>query len=809
MSENTNLKQGPLVGLRVLELGCGVAVPYCAKLLADLGADVVKIESPGAGDESRLWGPHVDGELDPECSGSFLYLNTSKRSVCLDLETEVGRAEFERLVNASDVLIEDRMPGSLDALGLGPAQLSVKNPRLVIVSVTPFGQTGPNASHQSRSLNLYHSGGHGSPFTLLEAGGRAPSQGGGYLADYDAGLTAAVGTLGALYGRERTGRGEHVDCSKQEAMMCLERVTIGRFANEVEPFGGSRGPGGLSQAKDGWVMLTTLEKHQWDGMVRAMGNPAWANAEWCETPAGRMEHFDEIEAHKNEWVGSLTREEIYHAAQAEGTPAAPVRNVAEVLAWEQLRAREFFRDLDHPKAGTLSVPTAPYRFSNAAWVGHRAPMLGEHTEEVLAEARTYARDRLPDRPSIDPVDPVDTRPLAGIRVADFTWAWAGPQGSLLLGMLGAEVIKIESRARLDHSRVHSLTAGSLKGGIDDSPVFNDLNLGKRSVTLNLRSEGGRDLVKQLVSKSDVVLQNMRPGVLDKLGLGYEDLRKVKQDIIMLSSSAVGAGGPEGRYAGYAPTFACLSGMTSISGYPDEPPTALSGSVDLRVGTASTFAVLAALTQRKRTGEGQNIDVSSTEVMSAMMGHAFLDYQLGGVVPERIGNRAKLMAPHGCFRCKDDGKWGSWVTIAVGNDHEWRAFCGVVKNDVFTNEKFASVASRKANEDQLEALVEEWTSEQTVDQVVSALQAVGVAATKMHTGATLADDAHTSARGVYVPVTHPNLGEIRVVRPPWRMRGAGLDEAAPLLGQHNDYVLGDVLGLGEDEIARLVESEVVF
>jgi benzylsuccinate CoA-transferase BbsF subunit len=306
-----------------------------------------------------------------------------------------------------------------------------------------------------------------------------------------------------------------------------------------------------------------------------------------------------------------------------------------------------------------------------------------------------------------------------------------------------------------------------------------------------------------------VLQNMRPGVLDKLGLGYEDLRKVKQDIIMLSSSAVGAGGPEGRYAGYAPTFACLSGMTSISGYPDEPPTALSGSVDLRVGTASTFAVLAALTQRKRTGEGQNIDVSSTEVMSAMMGHTFLDYQLGGVVPERIGNRAKLMAPHGCFRCKDDGKWGSWVTIAVGNDHEWRAFCGVVKNDVFASERFASLASRKANEDQLEALVEEWTSERTVDEVVAALQVVGVAATKMHTGATLADDAHTSARGVYVPVTHPNLGEIRVVRPPWRMRGAGLDEPAPLLGQHNDYVLGDVLGLGEDEIARLVESEVVF
>lgn len=806
MSKNANAEEGPLAGLKVLELGEGVAVPYCAKLLADLGADVVKVEAPGVGDESRMWGPPVDGALDPERSGAFLYLNTSKRSVCIDLESEQGQQDLRQLALASDVLIEDRTPGSLDSIGIGPSQLAEANPRLVIISVTPFGQTGPNAQDRSRPLNLFHSGGHASPFALLEPGGRAPSRAGGYLAEYDAGLTAAVGTLGALFAREQTGRGEHVDCSKQEAMMCLERVTIGRYANEPEPFSGSRGPGGLSRAKDGWVMLTTLEQHQWEGMVRAMGNPSWAEAEWCETPMGRMEHFDEIEAHKNAWVAELTREEIYHAAQGEGTPAAPVRNVAEVLDWVQLRARGFFRDLEHPVAGKLSVPTAPYHFSNAAWVGRRAPLLGEHTEEVLSQPRIKAQDRIPE-PSA--TKPVDSRPLAGIRIADFTWAWAGPQGSLLLGMLGAEVIKIESRARLDHSRVHSLTAGSLKGGIDDSPVFNDLNLGKRSVTLNLRSEGGRDLVKQLVSKSDVVLQNMRPGVLDRMGLGYEDLRRVREDIIMLSSSTVGSDGPEGRYVGYAPTFACLSGIASISGHSDEPPIALSGSVDLRVGTASAFAVLAALMQREHTGEGQNIDLSSTEVMSAMMGHAFLDYQLSGVVPERMGNRDLLMAPHGCFRCKDEGEWGAWVTIAVANEDEWRALCGVLKNEALAGEAFATAAARKQNEEQLDKIVEAWTSQRSISNAVSTLQAAGVAAARMHTGATLSDDPHTIARGVYVPITHPNLGTVRVVRPPWRMRGAELSEPAPLLGQHNDYVLGEVLGLGEDEIEKLVASEIVY
>jgi crotonobetainyl-CoA:carnitine CoA-transferase CaiB-like acyl-CoA transferase len=803
MTEEPDRKRGPLFGLKVLELGEMVAAPYCAKLLGDLGADVIKVERPDGGDPARRRGPAIDGELDPERSGAFLYSNTSKRSVRLDLATEAGRHGFEELAASADILIEDRAPGVLEALGLGYDALARRNPGLIVTSLTPFGQTGPNAQHRSQHLNLYHAGGHASPFALVGAGGRAPSRAGGYLGEYDAGLTAALGTLGAVYGRARTGRGEHIDCSKQEAMMCLERVTIGRFANEPNPFDRSRGPGGLSEAKDGWVMLTTLEKHQWEGLVRAMGNPAWAQADWCQTPEDRIQHFDEIAARKTEWTATLTREEIYHAAQAEGTPAAPVRSVAEVLAWQQPKARGFFREVEHPRAGALSVPGAPYRFSKTPWVGTRAPQLGEHDAGISWKEESA--------PSATPATAgaSDSRPLAGIRIADFTWAWAGPQGSLLLGMLGAEVIKIESRARLDHSRVHSLTAGSLQGGIDDSPVFNDLNLGKRSVTLNLRTEGGRELVKQLVAQSDVVLQNMRPGVLDKLGLGYEDLCRVRPDLVMLSSSAVGSTGPEGRYAGYAPTFACLSGIASISGHPDEPPIALSGSVDLRVGTASALAVMAALLHRQRTGEGQNIDLSSTEVMTAMMGHAFLDHQLSGVVPERMGNRDEIMAPHGCYACRDEGEWGTWVTLAVANDEEWASLRSVLKDSVLDGADYSTAAGRKRNEDRLDERLELWTRERSADEIVETLQAAGIAAAALHNGASLSRDAHVQAREVFVPVTHSSLGELRVVRPPWRMRGAQVSEPAPLLGQHNDYVLREILGLEPDEIERLVDSGVVY
>ncbi|MCP5041056.1 MAG: CoA transferase, partial [bacterium] len=779
MAQEATENEGPLAGFRVLELGEMVAAPYAAKLLADLGADVIKIENPEGGDPARLRGPRIDGEFDPERSGTFLYLNTSKRSVCLDLACDEGREAFAKLAAAADVVIEDRAPGFLEGLGLGYEALAQRNPALIVTSITPFGQTGPNAQHASQHLNLFHSSGHASPFELVGPEDRPPARAGGYLGEYDAGLTAALGTLGALYGRARAGIGEHIDCSKQEAMMCLERVTIGRYANEPNPFGNSRGPGGLSKARDGWVMLTTLEKHQWEGMVRAMGNPAWAQADWCETPLGRMEHFEEISQRKDAWGETLLREEIYHAAQEEGTPAAPVRNVAEVLAWRQPQARGFFAQIEQPGIATLSMPTAPYVFSKSPWCGSRAPRLGEHSDEVLRELRAPAA---PDGPR---AKPNGARPLDGIRIVDFTWAWAGPQGALLLGMLGAEVIKVESRARLDHARVHSLTAGSLEGGVDESPIFNDLNLGKRSVTLNLRSEGGRDLAKRLVAQSDIVLQNMRPGVLDRLGLGYDDLSAIKPDIIMLSSSAVGATGPEGRYAGYAPTFACLSGIASISGHPDEPPIALGGSVDLRVGTASAFAVLAALHHRRRTGEGQNVDLSSTEVMSAMMGHAFLDHQLSGEVPERIGNRDHWMAPHGCYRCLGDGEVGSWVTIAVETDAQWVALRGVVKDEALDAPDFATAESRKRNEDVLDERLENWTSERMAEEVVASLQAAGVAADLMQLGASLSQDPHLTARDVFVSIHHPRLGELRSVGPPWRMRGAELGDPAPLLGQHND------------------------
>jgi len=388
------MTMGALSGIWALELGGMVAAPYCAKLLADLGADVVKVEAPGLGDPARRRGPFPDDVPHLERSALFLYLNTSKRGITLNLQSETGRSIFRDLVRDVDVLIEDWTPGTLERLGLGYPQLAELNSRLIVSSITPFGQTGPYRDYRSHHLNLYHAGGHSSPFHVPGgAEGRPPPKAGGNLGDYDAGLTAAIGTIAAVIGRAASGRGQHVDLSKQEAMMCMERVDIGRLTNDPNPQP-RRMVGGLTRAKDGYLMVTPLEKHQWESLIRAMGEPEWSKAEWCKEETGRLEHAAEAKEHLDAWAAQRTRDEIYHTCQAEGTPAGPVRNVAEVQSWEQAKAREFFREIDHPVAGTLAYPTAPYRFSKTPWAGSSAPLLGEHNAEVYCDGLGYSRQEL-------------------------------------------------------------------------------------------------------------------------------------------------------------------------------------------------------------------------------------------------------------------------------------------------------------------------------------------------------------------------------------------------------------------------------
>jgi benzylsuccinate CoA-transferase BbsF subunit len=399
-------------------------------------------------------------------------------------------------------------------------------------------------------------------------------------------------------------------------------------------------------------------------------------------------------------------------------------------------------------------------------------------------------------------------PLAGVRIVDFTWAWAGPQATLLLGMLGAEIIKIESQARLDHTRLRSLMAGPTLASPDHSVIFAELNVNKLSLTLNLTHTAAREIIKNLVKVSDVVAENMRPGVLDRLGLGYEALRAVKPDIIMLSSSAVGNTGPERTYVGYAPTFAALGGIAHISGPAEGPPSPLSGAIDLRVGTTSAFAILAALYHRARTGQGQFIDLSSTETISVMIGDTFMEYSMNHRSPGRAGNRDRTMAPHNCYPCADDDRW---VTIAVATDDEWRALRTVIADPRLDDERFSDGYGRWLHQDELDHIIDEWTAGRSSEEITQSLQAAGVAAMPAHNGHSLVEDPQLRERGLMEWVEHPLSGKRLMCGPPWRFSKtpAGIRQPAPLLGQHNQYVLHELLGMSEEEIQRLVDEEVVY
>ena len=400
-------------------------------------------------------------------------------------------------------------------------------------------------------------------------------------------------------------------------------------------------------------------------------------------------------------------------------------------------------------------------------------------------------------------------PLAGLRVTEFTSAWAGPYATCLLGFLGAEVIKVESRKRLDHARNLSFSTGKRFSGPNESSVFNNLNLNKKSVTLNLSKPKAIEVAKRLVGLSDVVMENMRPGVIPRLGLGYDVLQAIKPDLIYMSSSSCGQTGPEREYVGYAPTFAALGGFSHITGYEDWPPSNFMGSMDLRSATTSAFAILTALIYRQRTGEGQYIDLASQETIAVLAGDVLLDYFMNHRVPGRKGNRDEWMAPHNCYRCQGDDKW---VSIAVATDPEWQAFCWVMgKPELLEDMRFNPLSARLKNQELLDDLINQWTKDKDYYEVTKLLQEAGVASAPSLSSEGLFHDPHLKEREVYSPLDHPSIGKDWVIAPPWRLSEtpARIHRHSPLLGEHNEEIFGQMLGLSQEEIHELEKEEVIY
>jgi len=372
---------GALTGTTVIESASFIAGPYCGRLLADLGAEVIKVEPPG-GDPARAMGPFPRNLPHPERSAVFIHLNTNKFGVTLDLESADGRGLFRELAAKADVLIEDGPPGYMASVGLGYADLARGNPGLVMTSITPFGQTGPYRDYRAHPITLFNATEGGS---IAKRRGGRPMMGGGFIGEYDGGLSAAVATLAALFSRQATGTGQHIDISKFEALAALQRVDISSSRNGDEP-PGHRAParlGGLVPCKDGYVVITVVEDHQWRYMVEMMGNPAWAADPRYADRVQRSKLTAEIQPRLIAWATEHGKAEIYRLGQAVGLPVGPVQDIAELLDSAQLAARDFFATIEHPAAGSHRQPKMAFLASASAWMAERpAPLLGQHNEEI-------------------------------------------------------------------------------------------------------------------------------------------------------------------------------------------------------------------------------------------------------------------------------------------------------------------------------------------------------------------------------------------------------------------------------------------
>ncbi len=399
-------------------------------------------------------------------------------------------------------------------------------------------------------------------------------------------------------------------------------------------------------------------------------------------------------------------------------------------------------------------------------------------------------------------------PLDGIRVVDFCWAWAGPYGALQLAHLGADVIRIESAKRLCPSRLIPPWPDN-ESGVNRAGYFNQYNQGKRSLTLDLKAPEAIAIAKTLVSKSDIVMNNFASGVMEKLGVGYDVLRHIKPDIIMVSLPGYGTSGPEKDFVSYGPPQVAQSGLSALTGYVGGPPMMAGFSYgDPNGGVHATFAVMSALLHREKTGQGQYIDLSQWEAAIMLLPEALMDYSMNGTQPERMGNRDPHMAPHGVFRSKGDDRW---VSLSVRDETEWQRLCEVMgQPELGSDARFATLTARKENEAALEEIVTAWTQEISAAEATQNLQQVGIPAYPSLDAIDMVNSPHVGARDYFVELEHPEVGTRRHMGIPWTMPRTPCEirRPAPCLGQDTDAVLAEIVGLSQDEIATLREKDIL-
>lgn len=845
-----------LGGLRVVEIGNELG-EYCGKVLAGLGADVVRIEKPG-GDETRANGPFYHDEAHPDRSLYFWHYNLGKRSVVLDLDTAEGQGEAKRLMAAADIVIDSRSRGYFAERGLDYDSIKAVNPGLVWTRITPFGDTGPWADFEASDLIQLALGG------VMDNCGYDPEPDGTYdtppvapqmWQSYQiAGELAVISILGALCYRLDSGVGQKIDTSVHEAVatntetdtpswIYLAMKHRRQTCRNSMPINSDLPS--IAMTKDGRWLLPYRTYAGTGGSVVVDGNGPTAQllrefgAEADIDEPGAVVTPERLTELTDKLISRLLyNRDLWRRGQELGMPWAPIRRPEENLADDHWMLRDAYFDVHHPELGES------FTYIGAKWVteefswphGPRPPLVGEHSAEVIAEwaapGPKHARGLHNDRTDKPALTSPHGKPfaLSGVRVVDLSWMLASAGAGRYLAAMGAEVIKVEHESRLDGMRVAPVAICPPGGReqrdkatetipLPEATSFNrtgfymEINSGKLGMSLNLKSPEGRKALEDLIRDADMIVEGYSPGTMIRLGLGYEELKKINPSIIYVQQSGMGEVGNYGRMRSYGPTAQAISGISDMSGLPEPfPPAGIGYSyLDWFGAYNMAQAMMAALYRRSVTGEGCHIDAAQAGIGVYLTGTTILDYSANGRSWSRYGNRSpyKPASPHGAFQTLGDDRW---IAIAAFTDEQWQSIVEVLGlQAAVSDERFATLEARIANQDALEAIVAEATRNLDGYKLMEDLQKRHVPAGVVQTAQDrIEDDPQLAHLGWLTELNQTEIGmwptrglPVHLSETPAHI-GGRLNRAGPNYGEDNDYVLRDVLKKSAAEIDAMRE-----
>lgn len=771
--------------------GSGIAAAYAGWLLARLGAEVTRLVSR----------PEHAETVSSPVQLALEVLADGKATVPCPTSAD----EFDALLANYDILLCDA-PQTLAAITGPVTLLNRRLPRLVVGVATIFGLDGPYANFPGVGLDAQALS--AVAWSLGEPD-RAPLSLPPGILEHQAGTMLASGSLLALHVRDECGSGRLVDIALSEVLAsyvaanCRVYIHHGlRWHRSGRRASGSGGayPYVILPCKDGEVCIFGRTREEWARLVAVMGNPAWAaTSRYQDLRAMGTQYPDEVDRLMLPWLALHTKAELEAIALAHNLIVSPIRDFADVLKTPQFAERDFLV-ASHAAGCAVKVPALPFR------------VLESRTESATNIASTLLRGSAPLRPGTPTASAA--RPLSGLRVLDFGWVWSAPWVGTMLGELGAQVIKVEHARRPDNLRLSGrvLREGKVVEGPSKemSPMFHQINHGKLGITLNAKEPRAVELLKRLVAISDLVVENMSPGSMERTQLGYDALRQVNPRLVMLAMSAAGQFGTLANMRAYAPNMSSAAGLESLVGYRGEAPIgALNfGLGDPNASTHALAAVFAALRRVRLTGHGCYIDLSQIEALLGTLRPYLIDSQVHARQWPPMGNAHPEMAPHGIYPALEADRW---LTLAVPGEVEWRALQQLAVGERWAQDpRFQSRTGRLAHAGVLDLAIARWTGDQPRDALVAKLRAAGIASSPVLSVEEQWRDPHFAARGIKHTVNIPVYGDEDLFQAPWRFSDFSpqIHTCGPSMGQHNDFVLGELLGLSPEEIAELQHSGVV-